>query len=327
MTPRFTWRIALTGLTICTMVSSRATCGDLKKAQQLYEEGKLQDSQGDVDGAIETFDKAINENPRYTYAYDFRGWLFYKKKAYDKAIADFSKAIEINQLYALAYIDRGDAKRKVGDNTGALSDLDRAIQLQPGTGDLGRSYQLRADVRSALGDKAGSEADRKAAGVSQSAQRPASSASPGMTPPGVLAPAQAAASATPSGTAPSQGASTQPPARQESFEYGNEGELRGLSTVALFTHGDVQIRSVISEYIQKKLPQLSITDRTGVGGVVYDIQGNGTGHALGSVYRITSGGRRVLATFRTGERSGSSIEWMGDDLAKAFVTAVEKANK
>ena len=55
----------------------------------------------------------------------------YEQGDYQGAIADYTKAIEINPDFADAFLNRGMVKAKLGDNQGAISDYDRAIEINP----------------------------------------------------------------------------------------------------------------------------------------------------------------------------------------------------
>ena len=54
---------------------------------------------GDLNGAIEEFDKAIKENPKSAYAYCKRGQTKIYQRKFASAIEDFDKAIEITPIY------------------------------------------------------------------------------------------------------------------------------------------------------------------------------------------------------------------------------------
>jgi len=47
------------------------------------------------------------------------------------AIQDYDKAIELNPKYFDAYYERGEIKRITADVKGAIEDFDKAIQIAP----------------------------------------------------------------------------------------------------------------------------------------------------------------------------------------------------
>ncbi|HBE60500.1 MAG TPA: hypothetical protein DDW56_24175, partial [Cyanobacteria bacterium UBA11366] len=47
------------------------------------------------------------------------------------AISDYNRAIEINPNYTFAYYNRGITRSRQGDKKGAIADFDRAIELEP----------------------------------------------------------------------------------------------------------------------------------------------------------------------------------------------------
>jgi tetratricopeptide (TPR) repeat protein len=84
------------------------------------------------DEAIVEFNKAIEINPTYSYAYSCRGLAYVKGKGqYDKAISDFSRAIEINPSHTIAYFNRGGAFVHIGQSDKAISDYTKAIEINP----------------------------------------------------------------------------------------------------------------------------------------------------------------------------------------------------
>ena len=55
----------------------------------------------------------------------------YLQGDYDGAIADYSRAIELDPDDAAAYYNRGNAKSELDDYHGAIADYSRAIELDP----------------------------------------------------------------------------------------------------------------------------------------------------------------------------------------------------
>jgi tetratricopeptide (TPR) repeat protein len=100
-------------------------------AEKLLNQGIALLKEGQYDRAIAIFDEALEINPRYALAYNFRGIAYDEKGQYDKAISDYNKAIELNPTYAWAYENRGIAYDKKGHFDEAISDYNKAIELNP----------------------------------------------------------------------------------------------------------------------------------------------------------------------------------------------------
>ena len=84
---------------------------------------------------------------------------------YQGAIADFSRAIEINPQYAAAYQLRGSSKSILGDIQGAIADYTKVIEIDPQDAN---AYQLRGIAREKVNDLEGACRDwRKAVDFGQ----------------------------------------------------------------------------------------------------------------------------------------------------------------
>jgi tetratricopeptide (TPR) repeat protein len=118
--------------------------------------GAIRRSKGDVDGAIADYDRAIEVDPEHTKSWNNRGAAKEKKGDLDGAIADFTRAIELDSQYAHAYYNRGNVKEAKGDHDGAITDYDRAIELDP---KYAYSYNNRGNAKKAKGDFDGAIAD------------------------------------------------------------------------------------------------------------------------------------------------------------------------
>jgi tetratricopeptide (TPR) repeat protein len=57
--------------------------------------------------AIESFDKAIEINPKNANVWNIKGNSFYAIRKYQEAIDSYDKAIEINPNYAEAWYNKG----------------------------------------------------------------------------------------------------------------------------------------------------------------------------------------------------------------------------
>ena len=115
---------------------------------------------GDLDGALADFDRAIKLNPKDDAPYYNRAQAKRLKKDVAGAIADYTRAIELGSTNPAAYNNRGNARAENKDLDGAIADYTRAIELKP---DYARAYYNRAAVKKDKGDAIGAEADFKTA--------------------------------------------------------------------------------------------------------------------------------------------------------------------
>jgi tetratricopeptide (TPR) repeat protein len=113
------------------------------------------EAEGDLAGAIEEFNHALELNPTDEFILTHRGDLKVKSGDADGAIADYNRTLELFPNSISAYLGRGDAKAKKGDSVGAVADYDHAIAISPTPGALFR----RAHYKLAIGDFDGVIAD------------------------------------------------------------------------------------------------------------------------------------------------------------------------
>src|SRR5205823_1178232 len=115
---------------------------------------------GDLDGALADFNRAIELNPKDDAPYYNRAQARRLKNDTAGAIADYTRAIELGSTNPAAYNNRGNARAENNDRDGAIADYTRAIELKP---DYARAYYNRAVTKQAKGDAAGAKADFKTA--------------------------------------------------------------------------------------------------------------------------------------------------------------------
>ena len=98
-------------------------------ATNSYDSGIEKGAQGNYQGAIADFTKAIENNPQERYAYLNRGVAKAKSEDYQGAVADHTKAIEIYPGFVSAFEERGIAKESLNDLYGACLDWRMAEDL------------------------------------------------------------------------------------------------------------------------------------------------------------------------------------------------------
>ena len=112
---------------------------DFNKSIELYPDyanvyvsrGYVYIKKGQYDKAIMNFNKAIELYPDYANTYFGRGFAYYMKGQYDRAIQDYNKTIELDPNDAVAYDNRGNAYYMKGQHDRAILDYDKAIELAP----------------------------------------------------------------------------------------------------------------------------------------------------------------------------------------------------
>ncbi len=114
----------------------------------------------DYSGAILSYSKAIEINPKYVDSYIKRGFVkFVYLKDYTGAISDFTKAISINPFCIEAYNYRGVVKSEVKDDQGAIEDFTKAIELDNNANNSSEYYFNRATSKTRLQDYLGAILD------------------------------------------------------------------------------------------------------------------------------------------------------------------------
>ena len=83
----------------------------------------------EYDVIIKDYERAINLDPQFIYAYYNRAEVLSIQKDYRGAISDYTKAINIEPQFAEAYFNRGLAKLAVGETASGLDDLRKAGEL------------------------------------------------------------------------------------------------------------------------------------------------------------------------------------------------------
>ena len=129
-------------------------------ANNSFNSGLDKYEQGDYQGAIDDFTKAIEIHPQNADAYYNRGTTKGKLKDYQGAIADYNKAISFYPQSSIAYLNRGIAKSQLEDYQGAIADYNKVISIDPQNA---VAYANRSILKEKQGDLNGSCSDGKKA--------------------------------------------------------------------------------------------------------------------------------------------------------------------
>ncbi len=105
--------------------------GDTAKNAKFYtDQGTNLIKKEQYDQAIVNLDRAIQMDPNYALAYNYRGMAYFRSKNFEKALADFNKAIQLNPNLAVAYNNRAYAYFQKKDYSKAEEDVRKAQDLK-----------------------------------------------------------------------------------------------------------------------------------------------------------------------------------------------------
>ena len=120
------------------------------KAVWLFERGELLRVTGRLDEALSDFDQMLELDPGLAAGHGSRGQTLRVLGRTEEALAALDKALELDPTLAWALLERGELHRLEGRLEPALADFDRMIELQPdsATGHGSRGQVLRGLGRS-----------------------------------------------------------------------------------------------------------------------------------------------------------------------------------
>jgi tetratricopeptide (TPR) repeat protein len=99
-----------------------------KQAEKHFKDGFTYQNQGNLDKALEEYEKAIQLDPGNTKAYTNAGAIYLKREDYDRAIQQFKKVIELNQWDTKAHYNLGYAREEVRFLKSLRSELGVALE-------------------------------------------------------------------------------------------------------------------------------------------------------------------------------------------------------
>ncbi len=117
--------------------------------REFYNRGLDKALQGDLEGAIQEFDQALQINPEFAEAYYKRGVTRFDLEDMQGAIADYTKALQLNPDSIESYFGRGLARLALGETQGALEDSNQVLGI---TSNHAAAYNLQGTAYRRLGD-------------------------------------------------------------------------------------------------------------------------------------------------------------------------------
>jgi tetratricopeptide (TPR) repeat protein len=108
---------------------------DEKQAEKHFMQGFSYQDQGDLDKALEEYEKATQINPAMTKAYTNAGAIYLQREDYDRAIEQFQKVIQRSQWDTKAHYNLGFAYLKKGEVEKAQEEVEFLKSLRSELGD------------------------------------------------------------------------------------------------------------------------------------------------------------------------------------------------
>lgn len=115
----------------CRALADPAAQGDAGRAATRLADGLTLAWEGELEPAIDAFDRAIRAEPDLSIAYLNRGLAYQAKGDLRRALADLNRAIARDPDSARGYYHRSLLHRARGDTARADADAKRAIELDP----------------------------------------------------------------------------------------------------------------------------------------------------------------------------------------------------
>ncbi|HEX6305218.1 MAG TPA: tetratricopeptide repeat protein, partial [Anaerolineales bacterium] len=114
--------------------SEKKTAQDPRDAEAYYQRALSLIDEGQLQAAVEEFDRAIDLDPKHGQAFLQRGLALRKQGEIEKAVEDFTQAIETltdSADKAAAHYNRSIAYSSQGEMEKAYADIDQATALNP----------------------------------------------------------------------------------------------------------------------------------------------------------------------------------------------------
>jgi tetratricopeptide (TPR) repeat protein len=129
---------------------------DPRNVEALYRRGLARQAKGDPDGALADYNQAIDLSPKQADAYSNRAFIKQGKNDMDGALADYTQALLLNPKIPRAYYNEGLIKVQKGDLDGAIADYNHALDLDPR---MAIAYYNRGVAKNMEGNLDGAIAD------------------------------------------------------------------------------------------------------------------------------------------------------------------------
>jgi len=134
----------------------RAVDLDPKNVDAFYRRGLDRQAKGDLGGALADYTQVLGLDPKRADAFSCRGFIKQAQGDLDGALADYNQALLVNPKFSRAYYNVGLIEARKGNLDQAISAYDHTIDLDP---KMDLAYYNRGVTKNAEGDVDGAIAD------------------------------------------------------------------------------------------------------------------------------------------------------------------------
>lgn len=117
----------------CSRALREETMSRDNRAATYVNRGVIRMREGEFDGALSDYSRAVDLKPELGAAYLNEGAAHIYRKDFEAALPPLNRAIELDSVDIFAaYYNRAIARENTGDVSGAYYDFQKALELKPG---------------------------------------------------------------------------------------------------------------------------------------------------------------------------------------------------
>jgi tetratricopeptide (TPR) repeat protein len=137
-----------------TTAKTRNTPAEKSPAETLLDEARTMSLKGDLDGAYQKLDAAVQADPKFWQAIYYRAELHFQQHNYESTVQDCTEILRIKPDRLVAALLRAQANTKLRRNDECLRELDQVISQvnKKDVALLVTAYEMRAWLRATSPD-------------------------------------------------------------------------------------------------------------------------------------------------------------------------------
>jgi tetratricopeptide (TPR) repeat protein len=156
MKATFSFVVAIVAAVAVTVTEAKPpqTPAEKSPAEILLKEARTLSVKGDLDGAYQKLDAALQADPKFWQAIYYRAELHFQEHKYESTVQDCTEVLRMKPGQVVAALLRAQANTKLGRNDECLRELDQVISHgnKKDLATLVTAYEMRAWLRATSRD-------------------------------------------------------------------------------------------------------------------------------------------------------------------------------